>query len=248
MAGGIQTLTEKEKQTLRLLVSGYDAKSMARHLGLSVHTVNERLRDARRKMATSSSREAARLLREVEAQDPELLGDKHLGDASRDAAVEQPFHQTESSGKLRRAGWIIGGFAMSLSLGFYALASLTGGTELAKPAPAASAAETAAVGSARQWLGLLDSGDWAASWDATGQTFKSLNTSAKWAEVSQKVRMPLGAMRSRELATVNFAPAPPHGYWIVKFKTSYVNKADAIETVSLVWEDGGWKVVGVFIE
>jgi DNA-binding CsgD family transcriptional regulator len=75
MASGIHALTEKEKETLRLLVSGYDAKSMARQLGLSVHTINERLRDARRKMATSSSREAARLLREVEEQDPELLGD-----------------------------------------------------------------------------------------------------------------------------------------------------------------------------
>lgn len=48
---GIQALTEKEKETLRLLVSGYDAKSMARHPGLSVHTVNERLRDARRKQS-----------------------------------------------------------------------------------------------------------------------------------------------------------------------------------------------------
>ena len=45
MAGRIQALTEKEKQTLRLLVIGYDAKSMARHLGLSIHTINERLRD-----------------------------------------------------------------------------------------------------------------------------------------------------------------------------------------------------------
>ena len=56
MTAGFQSLTEKEKETLRLLVSGYDAKSMARHLGLSVHTINERLRDARRKMAVSSSR------------------------------------------------------------------------------------------------------------------------------------------------------------------------------------------------
>ena len=59
---GFGALTEKEKQTLRLIVRGHDAKSVARSLGLSVHTINERLRDARRKMAVSSSREAARLL------------------------------------------------------------------------------------------------------------------------------------------------------------------------------------------
>lgn len=66
MSVGYQTLTEKEKQTLRLIVRGHDAKSSARHLGLSVHTVNERLRDARRKLEVSSSREAARLLLEKE--------------------------------------------------------------------------------------------------------------------------------------------------------------------------------------
>lgn len=59
---GYGSLTDKEKQTLRLILRGHDAKSTARHLGLSVHTVNERLREARRKLAVSSSREAARLL------------------------------------------------------------------------------------------------------------------------------------------------------------------------------------------
>ena len=53
---GCRALTEKEKQTLRLIVRGHDAKSTARSLGLSVHTINERLRDARRKLAVSSSR------------------------------------------------------------------------------------------------------------------------------------------------------------------------------------------------
>ena len=33
MAEGLYALSEKEKQTLRLLLSGHDAKSMARHLG-----------------------------------------------------------------------------------------------------------------------------------------------------------------------------------------------------------------------
>jgi len=39
---------------------------MARHFGHSVHTINEWLRNARRKLAVSSSREATRLLRERE--------------------------------------------------------------------------------------------------------------------------------------------------------------------------------------
>ena len=66
---GVRALTEKEKQTLRLIVRGHDAKSSARDLGLSVHTINERLRDARRKLAVSSSREAARMLLAAEGGD-----------------------------------------------------------------------------------------------------------------------------------------------------------------------------------
>ena len=87
MTPGFQALTEKEKETLRLLVSGYDAKSMARHLGLSVHTINERLRDARRKMAVSSSREAARQLRDIERRTPEPVGYESFGDVGAAAAV-----------------------------------------------------------------------------------------------------------------------------------------------------------------
>src|SRR3546814_10482554 len=86
---GIQALTEKEKETLRLLVDGHDAKSMARHLGLSVHTINERLRDARRKMSASSSREAARQLREIEGRHPEILRDKALGEAAAAPGMEE---------------------------------------------------------------------------------------------------------------------------------------------------------------
>ena len=42
----LRALTKKEKQTLRLIVRGHDATSVARELSLSVHTINERLRDA----------------------------------------------------------------------------------------------------------------------------------------------------------------------------------------------------------
>jgi DNA-binding CsgD family transcriptional regulator len=67
---GVHKLTERQKEILRLLLEGYDAKSAARQIGISVHTVNEHLREARRSLAVSSSREAARLLREAEVGTP----------------------------------------------------------------------------------------------------------------------------------------------------------------------------------
>lgn len=49
---GVGDLTEKEKETLRLLLSGHDTKSTASTLGLSVYTINDRLRSARRKLVS----------------------------------------------------------------------------------------------------------------------------------------------------------------------------------------------------
>lgn len=251
MIQGFQALTEKEKETLRLLTHGYDAKSMARHLGLSVHTINERLRDARRKMAVSSSREAARQLREIEHRDLEFPGAKPLGDAAT-ISMDDLRKPVEASRMLRPFGWIVGGIFMSFSLALLALSFLSGtaGAPAAPQSavPSTPAADSAAVQSARQWLGLVDAGDWDRSWNATGQSFKSLNTSDTWADVSQSVRTPLGAVVSRRLVGEENIPAPPYGYQVVKFKTSYANKADAIETLSLTRENESWRVVGYTIE
>ena len=79
MQEGIDALTEKEKQALRLILRGHDAKSIARELDRSVHTVNDRLRAARRKLAVTSSREAARIL--LEDEGPEILGYNPFGEA-----------------------------------------------------------------------------------------------------------------------------------------------------------------------
>jgi DNA-binding CsgD family transcriptional regulator len=71
-------LTERERQVLRLLLLGHDAKSIARDLAISVHTVNERLRSARHKLNVSSSRGAARLLAAHEETAHEETGPNSL--------------------------------------------------------------------------------------------------------------------------------------------------------------------------
>jgi DNA-binding CsgD family transcriptional regulator len=79
MAGDPSRLTDREKEVLRLILLGHDAKSIARERGLSVHTVNEKLRSARHKLGVSSSREAARLLHGFEGGGPNNLGYKEIG-------------------------------------------------------------------------------------------------------------------------------------------------------------------------
>ncbi len=252
---GLRALSEKEKQTLRLIVRGHDAKSTARSLGLSVHTINERLRDARRKMAVSSSREAARLLLEAEggavaSPHPDLLGDIEIGDDPGPAPVDQGGAPIGGAGRrYRRPSIIIGGFLMTLVLGLLALATMSQ-PDPAVPTAAATAQSvsgTEVSDAALSWLGLLDQGKWDESYRLTGSAFRKLNTARVWADASEEARAPLGAVISRVLISQEDLPAPPRGYEVVKFRTRFANKADAVETVTLDREDGRWRVVGVTI-
>jgi DNA-binding CsgD family transcriptional regulator len=188
MSEGYRALTEKEKQTLRLIVRGYDAKSLAHRLGISVHTVNERLRHARRKMEVSSSREAARMLLTREGNGPDFLADKQMGEAESVIGMEQGRSPNDGLNARRRLAWTIGGILMSLILATFALSSLTqvaepnAGSAQVAPVdsiPPGAAVDGDVVQSARQWLALVDEGRWDDSWNATGQAFQKLNTREK---------------------------------------------------------------------
>jgi DNA-binding CsgD family transcriptional regulator len=249
MRQGLEALTDKEKQTLRLLLDGHDAKSMARHLGLSVHTVNERLRFARRKLSASSSREAARLLRECEAALPHSLGDRELGDAPAGPIAQLGGPPDPGPFAIRRL-WPIGGLVMISSL----VAALALLTPQSAPDRAPSAGRTAAVAespvtqTARQWLALVDAGRWQDSFVATAKSFQTLNTLAMWQSASEGGRVPMGRVLSRGLTLEESIPAPPNGYQLVRFRTDFANKPGTTETLSLAREGGGWRVAGYIIE
>lgn len=250
------TLTEKERQTLRLLLRGHDAKSSARELGLSVHTVNERLREARRKLGTTSSREAARRL--LEAETPETLGDKDLGDApdgSQAAVIAAS--ATRRWARPGPALALIGVLAMSLvlaalflpaaPLGVMAPAAVTETVAGAEPVSGTRSEAEAAARAAEDFLELIDESRWAESYAATGAQFRKANTLKVWTEVSERVRLPLGKVLTRDIVRNEFDPAPPNGYQLVKFASSYADGTSQVESVSLEWENGAWKVVGIVI-
>lgn len=249
-------LTEKEKQTLRLIVRGHDAKSVARSLGLSVHTINERLRDARRKMAVSSSREAARLLFESEGGEPasptpNLFGDRGIGEAAGVLGVDQGAASISGAGRVtRHPRIVIGVLLMTFALGLLAFVALPQAAPSPPLTPGAAAAKPDAevMDAARQWLALVDQGRWDDSYRVTGTSFRKMNTAQVWADASEKMRASLGAVISRTFLSEENLPAPPYGYEVVKFRARYANKADAVETVTLEREDGAWHVVGMIIE
>jgi len=146
---------------------------------------------------------------------------------------------------------------MSIFLGILALSLLSDGTTPSAASNTPSSAETteplavresAVVRSARDWLVLGDQSRWKDGWLATATSFRKLNTAERWAEVAEKARVPLGAVVSRTALSQESVPAPPDGVEVVKFRTSFANKADVIETVSLAREGSDWKVVGIYLD
>ncbi|MET3710532.1 DNA-binding CsgD family transcriptional regulator [Sphingomonas trueperi] len=248
-------LTEREKTTLRLLLAGHDAKSIARELGLSVHTVNERLRDARRKLGAASSREAARRLAESEAADPQKLGDAPLGVSATAGSMASPDLPAAWPQRLHRLAWLSGGMLiMSLFIAAVAAIALHApSAPVAQPPAAAAAAENApaSLGAAEAWVALVDQGKWHDSWQTAAAMFRAQVSDARWAEMVTPVRQPLGAVVTRKFESViktKTLPGAPDGdYEVLKFQTNFQQRADSVETIMLVRESGGWRVAGYFI-
>ncbi|MEP3051947.1 MAG: DUF4019 domain-containing protein [Erythrobacter sp.] len=256
MSEDVDGLTDKEKETLRLIVRGHDAKSTANELGLSVHTINERLRSARRKLGVTSSREAARLLMEQEAETPKNLGYKELGEANRHENSEfgstpKTFRE-EGFGQRRTLAIIIGGLVlMSLFAALFVLSSFSGGPVTAvqsgSNAAATSVADAEQEEAARSWLALVDSSDWEASYAAAGNAFQTPISATDWREISAQARAPLGNVVRREAITFQNVEGPGDGYQVVQFRTDFEKREGAIESVTLERENGTLKVVGYFI-
>lgn len=257
MPNGYAALTEREKDALRLMVRGHDAKSAASELSLSVHTINERLRSARRKLEVTSSREAARLVfeRESEREDYENLADKKLGDAKSNDEADRSKPSNGSRAEARpdrtnRIRTFAGASLMTLIIAA-ALALTAPGTTYEPPADTAPdevARDHASEDAAREWLALTDASDWQTSYAATGSQFRKINTLEVWTKASQEARAPLGAVLSREAIGYRDMYAPPNGYREVQFRTDFAARKGVIETVTLEYEGDDLRVVAYIIE
>lgn len=147
MTANDQALSEREKETLRLLLDGHDAKSIARNLEISVHTVNERLRTARRKLGVSSSREAARILARFDQGNYNSLVGKQIGVVGDATYVDEGRRRNGLKGVTHPVALAIGGtLIMSLIIATAMLAWVASGSAERGPLPNWGTAMTASAG------------------------------------------------------------------------------------------------------
>ncbi len=120
------------------------------------------------------------------------------------------------------------------------------------PAVAQSAIEQAATASAKQWLALVDAGNYAGSWDEAAAMFKNAVSKEEWAKMLNGSRAPLGKLQSRQVISAKYEtslPGAPDGeYVVMQFSSSFEHKKSAVETVTTQLDkDAKWRLAGYFI-
>ena len=97
----------------------------------------------------------------------------------------------------------------------------------------------------------MDTQQYEASWTEAASLFRARVSTSDWVKAVVAVRTPLGNLQTRQLISATYAtslPGAPDGeYVVLRFKTSFGNKAQAVETVTPMLEQGRWRVSGYFI-
>jgi hypothetical protein len=105
----------------------------------------------------------------------------------------------------------------------------------------------ASAKAALAWVAMLDKGQYGESWEDSATLMKLTVNKDDWVRVMDKTRKPLGSVSSREVVDQRVANDPqglPKGEYIVMFyKTAFAHKPMAYELVTLLMEDGKWRVL-----
>ncbi len=133
-----------------------------------------------------------------------------------------------------------------------ALALTHPGAATAQPLELSAQERAAALKALESWLALVDDGDYAASWEEAAELFKSMVPEEEWLDQLTAARKPLGQLLMRDFVQADAAaslPGAPDGeYLVAVYKTNFVNKQGAVETVTVMRDpDGVWRTAGYFI-
>ena len=114
---------------------------------------------------------------------------------------------------------------------------------LAQAAPAKPSTVTAVTPTpddrAREWLVLVDDKNYAQSWSEAAKAFQNREKTDAWAADAAARRAPLGAVASRDLKSIDLSH---NNTAVIRYDTVFAHTAQAVETVTLAFEKGGWSV------
>jgi hypothetical protein len=112
---------------------------------------------------------------------------------------------------------------------------------------------TNAIKAAEEFLILVDTSQYAQSWDTAATFFKSQVTKETWVKQISSLRPAFGKVTNRNILgaqSLKQLPGAPDGdYVVIQYNTSFENKRKAVETITpMLDKDGKWHVSGYYIQ
>jgi len=112
---------------------------------------------------------------------------------------------------------------------------------------------SAAKGAAKHWLTLVDSGNYAQSWEEAAAVMKTTVAKEQWLEILNANRAPLGTLISRRLSLAQYTsdlPGAPAGQYVVlTYESTFANRGSVIETATPTLDkDGKWRVSVYYVK
>ncbi|MDD5424554.1 MAG: DUF4019 domain-containing protein, partial [Candidatus Omnitrophica bacterium] len=111
----------------------------------------------------------------------------------------------------------------------------------------AASPEKKAQIAAKNWLEMIDSKDYAQSYDSASSFFKTIVNKSDWVQTCGSLRDMLGKAESRKLVSATrqdkMQGAPDGEYVILVYKTDFKRKVGAQEiVVPMLDKDGKWRI------
>lgn len=115
------------------------------------------------------------------------------------------------------------------------------------PSPTEVESARAADVRAREWLALIDAGDFGESWETAARLFQARITKEEWEILSWRVRPSQGRPRERELVAAKYTATlpwePPGEHVFIQYRIKTPEGSD-LETLTMRLDAEQWKTLG----
>ena len=106
---------------------------------------------------------------------------------------------------------------------------------------------------ASQFLFLVDTEEYAQSWEISSENLKKMLNKAAWQEQITKIRSFLGPVVERAYSSISYTDSaidvPEGEYVVMTFVSKFELREKVIETITLMLGDNGeWRVAGYFLK
>lgn len=105
---------------------------------------------------------------------------------------------------------------------------------------------------AKQWLSLIDDGNYAEAWKQSGAYLRAHQSADAFLAAVSAKRGPFGAMSNRDLKDLKMTKTLPGmrsgQYAVVRYDSAFAHQAGAVESITLMSENGAWSVIAYRVD